>query len=40
VGIDAIYLLGIATLIVTIARWPWSIVVIGCFSLLLELAEL
>jgi hypothetical protein len=29
-GANPIYLLGIAALIVVIARWPWSFIMLGC----------
>jgi hypothetical protein len=39
VGVNVVYLLGVGALIIIVARWPWGFIVLGCFSLLLELAE-
>jgi hypothetical protein len=39
IRIDDVYLLEVAAFIIIVMRWFWSFVVLRCFSLLLELAE-
>jgi hypothetical protein len=39
IGVNDVHLLGVAVRIVIIARWPWSFIMLQCFSLLLELAK-
>jgi hypothetical protein len=40
IRVDVVYFLGVTTLIVIVASWPRSFVMLGCFSLWLELAEM